>query len=286
MGGCFSELLLLVLPLWFLPNKGATQFRSLSALEGAGVLLTSSTDKGRLPRMLGQQCSPPWGGLWDLSRLLFSSSLSSPCKPWSAQDRKSLQLTRRQSDALPSSCCTLLQALVPPGPPSLLPHAPQPCISTPSAFIQPLHSSVSPSSLTVSRACSTAGSPQLATVAAPAHTATLSPSLPSSSPLTLQFHFSISLCPTQTHWAVVPTSSSRENNARFSAPLYPSLSRNSPSTPTEKRSSPRFTQDRTKNIAFLRAWANRCLLLPKKLLPHPKDKWKELPSPKHSALGG
>lgn len=181
-GGCFSVLLLLVLPLWFLLNKGAIQFWSLSALKGAGVSLTSSTNKGRLPRMLGQQHSPLWEGLRDLSRLPFSFSLSPSCKPWSAQDRKSLQVTLRQSlrhCQSASACSFKLQPF--PGPLLCgMSHMPQQCISTSSTLIQPLHTSVPPSSLILSLFCSIAGSPRLAKVAIPAYQATLPLSLPPS----------------------------------------------------------------------------------------------------------
>jgi len=121
---------------------------------------------------------------------------------------------------LPSSFCLHLQDPALPRPTSLLPHVPKQCISTSSTFIQPLPSSVSPSSLIVSLACSVARSPQVATVAIPAHRATVPPSSPFSSSLTFHLLFSISSFvsarPSLMIWAAVLIPSSSEINARFS----------------------------------------------------------------------
>lgn len=113
--------------------------------------------------------------------------LAHPVSPEVHRIEKSLQVTLRQSlkhCQAASACSFKLQPFL-----GLLLCCPNQRISTFSALIQPLHTSLSPSSLTLSLACSAAGSPQLSTVAVPAHPSTLPPSSFSS----------ISLCPTQSH---------------------------------------------------------------------------------------
>ena len=145
---------------------------------------------------------------------------------------------------MPSSLCMQLQAPALTGRTSLLPHVPQQCyFHFQCSDLAPTHFSISifPDTESCLLRCwvSSAGHSSYPSIPS------CSPSLPPLFPITRLSAPFLSTLPSLMIWTAVLTPSSSETDARFSALLYSTLSRNPlPNTlllPLEKNNSPRLT---------------------------------------------